>query len=186
MRFRSVAAILALASLASAPTAFAAERAIDAAKSSISAEFTQMSVPVNAPFKKFSGGVDLDPAKPAEARAHFDIDTASFDIGDDDYNAEVRKPEWFDTAKFPKASFVASGLKPTTPGNFEASGKLSLKGKTVELKVPVTTKTEGGMTTYSGAVSISRKAFAIGSPSWDDTVEDTVKIRFRIAVPAAG
>lgn len=186
MRFRSIAALVALMGLVSAPAGFAAERAIDATKSSISAEFTQIGVPVNAPFKKFSGSVDLDPAKSAEARAHFDIDTASFDIGDDDYNAEVRKPEWFDSAKFPKASFVASGLKPTTPGNFEASGKLSLKGKTVELKVPVTAKTEAGLTTYSGTVSISRKAFAIGGAGWDDTVEDTVKIRFRIAVPAVG
>ncbi len=183
MRFRFPAAAIALTSLSLASAAWAAERAVDVAKSSISAEFTQIGVPVEAPFRKFGGGVDHDPAKPAEARAHFEIDTASFDIGDDDYNAEVRKPEWFDSGKFPKASFVASGLKPTGAATFEASGKLSLKGKTIDLKVPVTMKTEGSATSYSGSVSISRKAFAIGSAGWDDTVEDAVKIRFRIAVP---
>lgn len=177
--------LVALLGPAIAISATAAERAIDTAKSSISAEFTQIGVPVEAPFKKFTGSVDYDPAKPAEARARFEIDTASFDIGDDDYNAEVRKPEWFDTGKYPKASFTATGLKPAAGGSFEASGKLSLKGRTVDLKVPVTVKTDAGLALYSGTVSLSRKAFAIGSAGWDDTVEDTVKIRFRIAVPSA-
>lgn len=175
----------ALLGLSLAASATAAERALDLAKSSLTAEFTQIGVPVTAPFRKFSGGVDHDATKPAEAQAHIEIDTASFDIGDDDYNAEVRKPEWFDSSKYPKASFVASGLKPAGSGSFEASGKLSLKGKTVDLKLPVTVRTEAGFSVYSGNVAISRKAFGIGGAGWDDTVEDTVKIRFRIAVPSA-
>lgn len=172
----------ALMTALAAPSTQAAERAIDVAKSSITAEFTQIGVPVVSPFRKFSGSVDHDPAKPAEARARIDIDTASFDIGDEDYNAEVRKPEWFDSARYPKASFVATGLKPSSSGSFEASGKLTLKGKTIDLKLPVNLKTEGGLNIYSGTVAISRKAFAIGSAGWEDTVEDTVKIRFRIAI----
>jgi polyisoprenoid-binding protein YceI len=177
----SLAALL----LTASSSLFAAERAIDPAKSTISAVFTQIGVPVEAPFTKFIGRVDHDPAKPADAKAVLDIDTASFDIGDDDYNAEVRKPEWFDTAKFPKATFTASGLKPAANGSFEATGKLSLKGRTVELKAPVTVKADAGGASYSGSLSISRKAFGIGDPAWEDTVEDTVKIKFRIFVPAA-
>jgi len=163
----------------------AAERAIDPAKSSISAVFTQMGVPVEAPFTRFSGRVDHDPAKPADARAVLEIDTTSFDIGDDDYNAEVRKPEWFDSGRYPKASFAASGLKPVGNGSFEAAGKLSLKGRTADLKAPVTIKAETGGSRYSGVVSLSRKTFGIGDPAWDGTVEDPVKIKFQIFVPAA-
>ena len=173
----------ALLSLSSGP--FAAERAIDPSKSTISAVFTQIGVPVEAPFTKFTGRVDHDPAKPAEAKAVLEIDTASFDIGDDDYNAEVRKPEWFDTAKFPKATFTASGLKPAANGSFEAAGMLTLKGRTVDLKAPVTIKPEAGGSRYSGVVTMSRKAFGIGDPAWEDTVEDTVRIKFQIFVPAA-
>ncbi|WP_293367610.1 YceI family protein [Nevskia sp.] len=164
---------------------FAAERAIDPAKSTISAVFTQIGVPVEAPFTKFTGRVDHDPAKPADAKAVLDIDTASFDIGDDDYNAEVRKPEWFDTAKYPKATFTATGLTPAANGSFTAAGKLSLKGRTAELKVPVTVKADAAGSSYSGKLIISRKAFSIGDPAWEDTVEDTVTIQFRIFVPAA-
>lgn len=182
MRLPITAVLLSLSTLV---PAVAAERSIDAAKSMVSAEFTQIGVPVEAPFRNFRGSVDHDPGKPAEARARFEIDTASFDIGDDDYNAEVRKPEWFDSKRHPKASFVASGLKPFN-GGFEAVGKLTLKGRTVDLKVPMTVKDAAGVQLYSGSVSISRKAFGIGGAGWDGTVDDTVKIRFRIAVPNAG
>lgn len=178
-------AALAIVLLSLSGSLIAAERAIDPAKSMISAVFTQIGVPVEAPFTRFTGKVDHDPARPAEARAVLDIDTGSFDIGDDDYNAEVRKAEWFDTAKFPKATFTAAGLKPAANGGFEATGKLSLKGRTVELKVPVTIKPEAGGSLYSGRLSISRKAFGIGDPAWEDTVEDTVTIKFRVFVAAA-
>lgn len=171
--------------LAASLPLLAAERAIDPAKSTITAVFTQIAVPVEAPFRRFSGRIDHDPAKPAEARATLVIDTASLDIGDDDYNAEVRKPEWFDSARFPQATFTAAGLKPVAGGAFEASGSLSLKGRTTALKVPMTVKTSAGASVYSGTVTISRKAYGIGDPTWDDTVEDPVKIKFTITVPAA-
>lgn len=186
MRSRSAATVvLILLGVMRLQPAFAIERSVDMAASSISARFTQIGVPVDAPFRKFSASVDHDPAKPAEARARIEIDTASFDIGDDDYNAEVRKPEWFDSARHPKANFVAAGLKPNGAGSFEASGKLSLKGRTIDLRLPVSLKSEGGLNIYSGSVSISRKAFGIGGSGWDDTVEDAVKISFRLVVPAA-
>lgn len=161
----------------------AAERAIDPAKSTISAVFTQIAVPVEAPFRKFSGSVDHDPARPAEARATLVIDTASLDIGDDDYNAEVRKPEWFDSARFPKATFTAAGLKALPGGALEASGTLVLKGRQMPLKVPMTVRPVAGGRVYSGTLTISRKAFGIGDPAWDDTVEDPVSIKFSITVP---
>lgn len=163
----------------------AAERAIDVSKSTVSAVFTQIGVPVEAPFTRFSGTVDHDPAKPADARATLVIDTASFDIGDDDYNAEVRKPEWFDSTRFPKATFTATGLVPAAGGAFEATGTLNLKGRSVNLKAPVAIRTGAGGTVYSGTATISRKAFGIGDPSWEDTVEDAVRITFTITVPAA-
>src|SRR5579863_10432969 len=94
-----------------------ADSAIDAHKSSLSARFTQEKVPVDASFTRFSGSIAFDPAQPAQAHAHLDIDTASFDLGDEDYNSEVRKPAWFDCAHFPKASFDATGLKPLGGGS---------------------------------------------------------------------
>jgi polyisoprenoid-binding protein YceI len=171
---------LPLALLALAATA--ADAPLNAAKSTVSASFTQMKVAVDAPFKRFSGTVDFDAARPAQARAHIEIDTASFDLGDEDYNSEVRKPAWFDSAKFPKASFDASGLKPLGGGKFEAAGRLSLKGKTQALTVPVTVRSEGGGDVFDGSVTISRAYFNIGDDEWKDTVADQVSVKFHIVV----
>jgi polyisoprenoid-binding protein YceI len=163
----------------------AADTALNAAKSTVSASFSQMNVPVEAPFKRFGGTVAFDPANPAQAKAHLDIDTASFDLGDEDYNSEVRKPDWLDTAKYPKATFDASGLKPLGGNKYEASGTLSLKGKTQALTVPVTLSSAGGINTFDGSVTISRAYFNIGDAQWKDTVADPVSIKFHIVVPAS-
>jgi polyisoprenoid-binding protein YceI len=164
--------------------AAAADTPLNAAKSTVSASFTQMKVTVEAPFKRFGGSIDFDPARPAAAKAHVEIETASFDLGDEDYNSEVRKPDWFDSAKYPKASFDASGLKALGPGRYEASGTLTLKGKTQNLTVPLSQKSEAGADVFDGTVTISRAAFNIGDAQWKDTVADPVSIKFHIVVPS--
>lgn len=159
---------------------------ISPAKSSIVAQFSQMSVPVKAPFRHFTGTIAFDPAHPERAQARIDIDMSSFDIGEDDYNAEIRKPEWFSSEKYPKASFVAHGLKPQGGSKYLTSGVLSLKGKQQTLNVPVTVKMRADGTTFEGAVPIDRTYFNIGGPDWQGTVADQVMIHFHIVVPNAG
>jgi len=175
--------ILPLPVLLLALAAAAADAPLNAGKSTVSATFTQMKVAVDAPFRRFSGTVDFDAAKPAQAKAHLEIDTASFDLGDEEYNSEVRKPAWFDSAKYPRAVFDANGLKPLGGGRFEASGTLSLKGKTQALTVPVTVRSEGGADVFDGSVTLSRAYFNIGDEEWKDTVADPVSVKFRLVVP---
>src|SRR4051812_6477663 len=52
------------------------------AKSSISATFKQMNVPVDGKFKKFNAQIDYDAAKPEASKANVEIEVASFDLGD--------------------------------------------------------------------------------------------------------
>jgi polyisoprenoid-binding protein YceI len=87
---------------------FAAALKADTAKSSVTATFKQLNVPVDAKFKKFDAQITYDAAKPETSKATVDIDVSSFDLGDPDYNKEVLKKEWFNAAQFPKASFVSS------------------------------------------------------------------------------
>ena len=53
----------------------------DLARSSVSAVFKQMNVPVESSFKRFDARIDYDAAHPEKASARVDIDTASFDMG---------------------------------------------------------------------------------------------------------
>lgn len=175
---RKAAALLVLCAAA----AVAAPLKIDTAKSAVTATFKQMGVAVDAKFNKFAAQVDYDAAKPETSKANVDIEVASFDLGDADYNSEVRKKEWFNAAQFPKANFTSTRIRAAGPGKLEVSGKLTLKGKTADVTFPMTVKKEGAAQVFEGSVPIKRLAFGIGEGEWKDTsiVADEVVIRFRV------
>jgi polyisoprenoid-binding protein YceI len=162
--------------------ATAAPLKTDTAKSTVSAVFKQMNVPVESTFKKFSAAIDYDAAKPELAKASVDIDTASLDVGDADMNKEVAKKEWFNAAQFPKASFVSSSIKPLAPGKLSVTGKLTIKGKSSDVSFPLAVKTEAGKQVFEGALPIKRLSYNIGEGDWKDTsiVADEVIIKFRV------
>lgn len=165
-----------------ASSAFAAPLKVDAAKSSVGVIFKQMGVAVDAKFNKLVAQVDYDAAKPENAKASVEIDVASFDLGDPDYSAEVRKKEWFHAVQFPKATFNSTKIRAIGPGKLEVVGKLTLKGKSTDLQFPLSVKKEGGAQVFEGSVPIKRLVFGIGDGEWKDTsvVADEVAIKFRI------
>ncbi|BDT61381.1 polyisoprenoid-binding protein [Massilia varians] len=173
---------LLLASVLASAVAIAAPLKTDPAKSSVTATFKQMGVPVEAKFKQFSAQIDYDAAKPAASKASVDIQTASLDLGDPDYNKEVAKKEWFNTAQFPKASFVSTAIAPAGAGKLNVSGKLTIKGRSANVSFPLSVRAEGGKQVFEGQLPIKRLAFNIGEGEWKDTsmVADEVVIKFRV------
>ncbi len=184
MLIRSVLrhAAIGAAVLAFCAAGIAAALKTDPAKSAVSITFKQLGVPVEAKFKKFTAQIDFDGAKPETSKANVEIDMASFDLGDADMNKEAAKKEWFNTAQFPKASFVSSTLKAGAGGKLDVSGKLNIKGKTADVSFPLTVKKEGANQVFEGTLPIKRLAFNIGEGDWKDTstVADEVVIKFRI------
>ena len=160
----------------------AAPLKVDPAKSSVTATFKQMGVPVDAKSKQSTAQPDYNAAKPPASKANVEIAVGSFDLGDAEYNKEVAKKEWFNAAQFPKASFVSSAIAPAGAGKLNVSGTLSIKGRSAKVAFPLTVKTEGGKQVFEGALPIRRLAFNIGEGEWKDTsmVADEVVIKFRV------
>jgi len=154
----------------------------DPAKSTVSATFKQMSVPVEAKFKKFTAAIDYDAAKPDAAKATVEVETASLDVGEPDMNKEVAKKEWFNAAQFPKATFISSAIKSAGAGKLTVTGKLTIKGKATDVTFPLTVKAEAGHQVFEGALPIKRLAYNIGEGEWKDTsmVADDVTIKFHV------
>jgi polyisoprenoid-binding protein YceI len=163
-------------------TAGAAVLKTDPAKTTVSATFKQMNVPVESKFKKHHVTIDYDAAKPDASKATVEVETASLDMGDPEYNAEVAKKEWFNSAQYPKATFVSSSIKAAGAGKLNVTGKLTIKGKAADVTFPVTVKTEGGKQVFDGAVPIKRLTYNIGEGEWKDTgmVADEVTIKFHV------
>lgn len=155
---------------------------MDAAQSKVNITFKQMGVPVDAQFKKFSANIDYNAAKPETSKASVIIDLASFDLGDPEYNKEVLKKEWFNTAQYPQASFVSTGMKSTANGGLLVTGNLSIKGKTAVTSFNLSSKKEANHLVFEGSIPIKRLAFGIGDGEWKDTsmVADEVVIKFKV------
>lgn len=159
-----------------------------AAGSEIAFTTKQMGVPVEGKFSKFSATIALDPKKPESGNVAFTIDTGSARFGSAELDAEVPKATWLNVAKFPQASFQSSGIKAAGPGKFEVAGKLTIKGATQNIVVPVQVVQAGAgaslSSTASGTFTIKRLAFKVGENEWADTsmLADDIQIRFKLAL----
>ncbi len=158
---------------------------IDASQSTVTATGKQIGVPVVGKFKKISGDVSFNPAQLAGSSAKLEIDVGSYDMGMADYNKNVLGADWFDAAKFPKSTFVATSIKAAGAGSYTVAGQFSLKGKVQAVSFPVTAKTVGTNQVFDGVLTIKRNAFGVGSGDWADTsvVADDVAIKFHIVAP---
>ena len=65
------------------------------------------------------------------------IDTASATVGFAESDAELPRTAWFSAQKFPRAVFQSSAIKGIGPGRLQVAGKLTIKGTSQELLVPV-------------------------------------------------
>ncbi len=176
--------VVALALLASTAVPACAQQKLLAAQSDISFTSKQMGVPVDGKFKKFDGEVSFDPKKPEAAKIGLTIELGSVALGVAETEAELAKPDWFSTKQFPQATFQSTSVKASGPTKFDVTGKLTIKGASHDVVVPVTLSQSGAATTASGAFVIKRLDFRIGDGDWKDTsmVANDVQVKFKLAL----
>ncbi len=155
-------------------------------QSRIDFAYKQMGVAMDGQFKRFSSTLSFDPAKPANAKAAFDVDLSSIDTGGAESDEEVAGKSWFNTKVFPKASFVSTAVRPLPNNRYEVSGKLSIKGTTQDIVVPASFTPQGKSGVFEGSFTIRRGDFSIGEGPWAkfDIVANDVQVKFRITAHA--
>lgn len=177
-------ATLATAFVLAAMPALAQQATLVPAQSEITFTTKQMGVPVDGKFRQFTAQVAFDPKKPEAAKIGFTIELGSAAIGTPETEAELAKPDWFNTKLFPQASFQSSGVKALGGGKFEVSGTLAIKGARQAVVVPVTLAQAGAASTATGSFTLKRLDFKIGDGDWKDTsmVANDVQVRFKLAL----
>ncbi|HEY0954484.1 MAG TPA: YceI family protein [Roseateles sp.] len=148
-------------------------------KSDLGFTFKQMGVPVDGKFRKFEAQLDFDVKKPEAGKIAFTVDLGSVSLGDPSFDKELAGTPWFDTKRNGKATFVSSGIKPTGPSKYDVAGKLTIKGASRDVVVPITLASG----VASGSVVIKRLDFKIGDGEWADTsmVANDVTVKFKLA-----
>ena len=77
-----------------------------------------------------TGTLTLDPKKPAAAKVSIDVPIANLRTGISALDEHLMKSDFFDAAKFPKATFVSTSVKPDGATSAEITGNLTIKGVT--------------------------------------------------------
>lgn len=145
----------------------------------------QMDVPVEGEFKQVSADVDFDPAKPQAGKVSIVIKLASVDTGSADADNMLKSKGFFDAGKFPEATFISTSIASAGANMFRASGKLTLKGRSLALVIPFSASPEGAGLSLKGSVPVSRLAYNVGEGEWTDTgtLADQVLIKFKLFLP---
>jgi polyisoprenoid-binding protein YceI len=169
--------------VALAPGANAQHVLVD--KSAIEFTMKQMGVRFDGRFRKWTADVVFLPHQLAASKAVFDVDLASIDLASAESEREAQGPLWFDTAKFPVAHFASTAIRDLGGGRYAIAGKLSLKGATRDVTIPVAVKTGAdGQRIAEVTFPVHRLDYRIGEGEWADTatVDNDVVVHARIAL----
>jgi polyisoprenoid-binding protein YceI len=146
---------------------------------------------VHGRFEKVAGTVDIDDANPANDKINVEIDASSITTDNEKRDGHLKSPDFFDTAKFPKLTFVSKSAKAAGEHAVDISGDLTMHGvtKPVVLHVtdiaanfpsPMDKKNHRGA---SATATINRQDFGVkwnapvGGKAGDVAVSDEVKIQ---------
>lgn len=178
--------LTAVIGLAINSSSFAAERLLQATGSSITFVYKQMNVPLDGRFRKFSGKINFDAAKPEAASIDLSVDVASFN-SNEDADPEVVKPTWLDATGHPQARFTSKTVKALGGGHFQATGTLSIKGISRDVVVPFDFKEQGATAVVDGQFTLKRGDYKIGEGEWSafDIVANDVQVKFHLVVSSA-
>lgn len=154
--------------------------------SALSFGYKQMGVPMDGKFSQFAAQISFDPARLENARARIDVMLASIDTGSKEADEEVTGKLWFNAKTYPAASFVSSGIKSTGGNRYLATGRLTIKGRTLDISAPLTFRSDGTKGLFDGSFNIKRLSYGIGEGEWADlaTVADDIQLRFHLVVIA--
>lgn len=86
-------------------------------------------------FDKFAGEFSFDDKSPDKAAISVEIDTASVNSNHAERDKHIRSADFLDVAKFPKAIFKSTSVKPGANGKAVVEGELTLHGVTKAITI---------------------------------------------------
>jgi polyisoprenoid-binding protein YceI len=140
----------------------------------------------NGAFKQFSGTVDLINSSAEQSIVSINIDTASVTTDDDSLTAHLKTGDFFDVAKYPKATFVSTKIEPNTANGatHTITGNFDLHGVKKSISFPATIQISPDSVSANAEFSINRKDFGIVyAGKADDLIRDGVVIKLTIKAP---
>jgi polyisoprenoid-binding protein YceI len=165
-----------------------ANRYVQAKGASLTFAFVQAGAENSGAFRQFATELQYDPNQLATSSLKVTVQIASLDTQDKDRDTELQGADLFDAKKYPTAQFVASSFAKGANGRVEAVGKLTLRGVTQDLRLPLSIQSTANGVELSGETTIKRLEYGVGQGDWKSTewVGDEVKLQYKVPLAKAG
>jgi polyisoprenoid-binding protein YceI len=116
---------------------------MDPAHSSVDFAIRHMMVSkVKGTFHTFEASIEADVEDLTTADIQFSVDVASVDTRNEDRDNHLRSADFFDAEHHPKMTFKSTKIEKKSPGEYELTGDLTIRG---------TTRPETFHVTYEGS-----------------------------------
>jgi polyisoprenoid-binding protein YceI len=111
---------------------------------------------VRGEFGKTTGAVKLDEQDMSRSSVEATIDASSINTGVANRDADLKSPNFFDTAKYPTITFKSTKVEKAGEGKLKVAGDLTIKGVTK----PVVLEVEGPTQEIKGPTGEARRGIA--------------------------
>jgi len=150
---------------------------VDAAASALTFLGTSRLVNAEGRFHRFRGEVTLDPSNLATARVALSIEAASLDTDNDLRDQHLRSDAFFWVERHPVIAFESARVE-GAGGRANVVGRLTLRGVTREVLVPVEIEVGDRTLVARGAFELRRVEYGMTYQSWLNPVGNVVRIAF--------
>jgi polyisoprenoid-binding protein YceI len=188
MRLSNYLAVPALLVLATQALAEGPVRYVQAPSgSSLNFTFTQLDAESTGRFKSFATEFLYDEKNPAAGSLEVTIEIGSLDTQDGERDEALKGTDLFGVATWPRATFVSRSMTKNTAGGIDVLGRLTLRGVTKDLRLPIALKPTASGLELSGQTSLKRLDFGVGQGEWQSTesVGDEVKVSYKVVLVRA-
>jgi polyisoprenoid-binding protein YceI len=138
MKLKKLFAVLSLLVLSVAARAEVETYKIDATHSSVGYSLRHILSKFTSNFTKLEGTITVDRADLEKSSVEATIDVAALNTASEGRDKHIKGEDFFDTAKFPTATFKSKSWKKTGENTFDVTGDLTLKGVTKEVVLKTT------------------------------------------------
>lgn len=130
---------------------------------------------VKGQFTGLSGALTLDESDITKSTVAATIDATSINTRDVQRDGHLKSPDFFDVEKFPELTFRTTSITPTTHGELQATGDLTIHGVTKSVDFAVEGPTPPAKDPWgnsriglSATTKINRKDFGL---TWNAALE---------------
>ena len=142
----------------------------------------------NGSFKQFTGAINLVKNSVEDSRVTIEIEAASVVTDEDALTKHLQTPDFFDVAKYPKATFTSTKIEPSSAGGatHNVTGNFELHGIKKSITFPAIIQVVPDSVSVDADFAINRKDFGLLYPGKaDDLIRDGVVIKLTLKVPRA-